>query len=102
MKRVIYNHLYICRLWSIVTYLRSNQSFFYFFFRVRVNEGSPHVAMAQQGAEATYLVIAERLVSNPRREPSISNDPVRQARSEATSLASGNRRLPNNDAWWQC
>jgi hypothetical protein len=65
-------------------------------------EASPHVAMAQQGAEATYLVIAERLVGNPRREPSISNDPVRQARSEATSLASGNRRLPNNDAWWQC
>jgi hypothetical protein len=65
-------------------------------------EGSPHVAIAQQGAEATYLVIVERLPGNPRREPSISNDPVRRARSEAASLASDNRRLPNNDAWWQC
>jgi hypothetical protein len=36
-------------------------------------EGSPLVALAQQGAELANLVVAEKSVGNPRREPSIGN-----------------------------
>jgi hypothetical protein len=67
-------------------------------------EGSPLVALAQQGAEVTNFVIAQRLAGNPRGEPSVSNrsnDRVKRARSETTSSASGNHRLANNDVrWW--
>jgi hypothetical protein len=45
-------------------------------------EGSPLVALAQQGAEAANYIIAERSVGNPRREPSVdnrSNDRARRA-----------------------
>jgi hypothetical protein len=37
-------------------------------------EGSPLVALAQQGAEVANLTIAEKSANNPRREPSIGND----------------------------
>jgi hypothetical protein len=37
-------------------------------------EGSPLVALAQQGAEVANLMIAEKSANNPRREPSIGND----------------------------
>jgi hypothetical protein len=37
-------------------------------------EGSPLVALAQQGAEVANLTIAEKSANNPRREPSIDND----------------------------
>jgi hypothetical protein len=67
-------------------------------------EGSPLVALAQQGAEVTNFVVAQRLAGNPRGEPSVSNrsnDRVKRARSETTSSASGNHRLANNDVrWW--
>jgi hypothetical protein len=67
-------------------------------------EVSPLVALAQQGAEVANFIIAERSVGNPRGEPSVdnrSNDQVKRARSEAASLASGSRRLADNDArWW--
>jgi hypothetical protein len=36
------------------------------------HEGSPLVALAQQGAEAVNYVIAQRSINNPR-EPSIGN-----------------------------
>jgi hypothetical protein len=36
-------------------------------------EGSPLVALAQQGAEAANYVIAERSASNRRGEPSVDN-----------------------------
>jgi hypothetical protein len=36
-------------------------------------EGSPLVALAQQGAEAVNYVIAQRSISNPRGEPSVGN-----------------------------
>jgi hypothetical protein len=66
-----------------------------------VPEGSPLVALTQEGVEAANLVIAERLAGNPRREPFVRNrsdDQARCARSEATSSASPNQRLANNDA----
>jgi hypothetical protein len=64
-------------------------------------EGSPLVALAQQGAEVANYVIAQRPACNPRGEPSVgnrSNDRVNRARSEAASLSSGNRHLADNDA----
>jgi hypothetical protein len=42
-----------------------------------VPKGSPLVALAQPGAEATDLIIAEGSVGNPRKEHSIGNDRVR-------------------------
>jgi hypothetical protein len=38
-----------------------------------VPEGSPLVALMQEGVEAANLVIAERLADNPRREPFVRN-----------------------------
>jgi hypothetical protein len=38
-------------------------------------EGSPLVALAQQGAEAANYVIQERLVGNPLGEPFVGNRP---------------------------
>jgi hypothetical protein len=67
-------------------------------------KGSPLVALAQKGAKATNLIVAEKSADNPRREPSVdnpSNDRARRAQSEATSSANGNRRLADNDARWQ-
>jgi Glu-tRNA(Gln) amidotransferase subunit E-like FAD-binding protein len=46
-------------------------------------EGSPLIALAQQGTEAANLVVAERSGGNPPWEPSIGNqDWARRARSE--------------------
>jgi hypothetical protein len=36
-------------------------------------EGSPLVALAQQGAKVANIIIAQQFASNPRGEPSISN-----------------------------
>jgi hypothetical protein len=62
-------------------------------------DGSPSlVVLAQQGAKAVNLVIAEKSVDIPRREPLVSdNDRARHARSEAASSASPNRHLAKHD-----
>jgi hypothetical protein len=58
--------------------------------------------LAQQGAEAAnHVIVVERSASNHRGEPSINNrsdSRAKCARSEATSSASGNRHLADNDA----
>jgi hypothetical protein len=60
----------------------------------------PLAVLAQQGAQAANLVIAEKSVSIPRREPFIDdNDQAKHARSEAASSASPNSRLSEHDAW---
>jgi hypothetical protein len=52
-------------------------------------DGSPLALLAQQGAQAVNLVVAEKLASIPRAEPSAGrNDRVGRARSEAASSAS--------------
>jgi hypothetical protein len=62
-------------------------------------DGSPLALLAQQGAEAANLVIAEKSAGIPRREPSGShNDRARRARSEVASSFSHNRRLAGNNA----
>jgi hypothetical protein len=54
-------------------------------------DGSPLALLAQQGAEATNLVVAEKSTGVPRREPSRGhNDRVRRARSEVASSFSHN------------
>jgi hypothetical protein len=61
-------------------------------------DGSPLAVLAQQGAEAENLIIAEKSTGVPRREPSIGgNGQARRARSEAASSASPNRRLSEHD-----
>jgi hypothetical protein len=42
-------------------------------------KGSPLIALAQQGAVAANLIIAERSASNPWREPFVGKDRVRRA-----------------------
>jgi hypothetical protein len=64
-------------------------------------EGSPLIALAQQGVDAANYIIAEWSAGNPWGEPSVSNrshDQAKHARSEATSSASGNKCLADNDA----
>jgi hypothetical protein len=62
-------------------------------------DGSPLALLAQQGAEAANLVVAEKSTGVPRREPSDGhNDRARRARSEVASSFSPNRRLAGNDA----
>jgi hypothetical protein len=62
-------------------------------------DGSPLALLAQQGAEAANLVVAEKSTGIPRREPSGGhNDWARHARSEVASSFSPNRRLAGNDA----
>jgi hypothetical protein len=62
-------------------------------------DGSPLALLAQQGAEAANLVVAEKSTGVPRREPSGGhNDQARRARSEVASSFSPNRRLVGNDA----
>jgi hypothetical protein len=62
-------------------------------------DGSPLALLAQQGAEAANLIVAEKSVGVPRREPSVGyNDWARHARCEAASSASPNRYLAKNDA----
>jgi hypothetical protein len=61
------------------------------------HKGSTLIALAQQGAEAANLVVVEKSVGDPQREPSIgnqSNDRARRAQSEAASSASGNQASP--------
>jgi hypothetical protein len=59
----------------------------------------PLALLAQQGAEAANLVVAEKSTGVPRREPyGGHNDRARRARSEVTSSFSPNRRLAGNDA----
>jgi hypothetical protein len=64
-------------------------------------EGSPLVALAQQGAKVVNVIIAQRSTGNPRGEPPVGNrlnDRGKRARSEAAASASGNHRLADNDA----
>jgi hypothetical protein len=62
-------------------------------------DGSPLTALAQQGAKAVNLVIVEKSVGVPRREPSVGdNDRARHARCEVASSASPNHRLSRHDA----
>jgi hypothetical protein len=61
-------------------------------------DGSPLALLAQQGAEATNLVVAEKSDSRPQRELFAGhNDRARRARSEAASSASPNQHLAEND-----
>jgi hypothetical protein len=61
--------------------------------------GLPLALLAQQGAEAANLVVAEKLTGVPRREPSGGhNNRARRARSEVAFSFSPNRRLAENDA----
>jgi hypothetical protein len=62
-------------------------------------DGSPLALLAQQGAEAVNLIVAEKSASGLRKEPSAGhNDRARRARSEAVSPVSPNRHLAKNDA----
>jgi hypothetical protein len=62
-------------------------------------DGSPLALLAQQGAEAANLVVAEKSTDVPRREPSGGhNDRARRSRSEVASSFSPNRHLAGNDA----
>jgi hypothetical protein len=63
-------------------------------------EGSPLVALAQQGAEVVNVVVAQRSINNPRGQPSVgnrSNDRGKRAQNEAAALASDNCHLTDND-----
>jgi hypothetical protein len=61
--------------------------------------GSPLALLAQQGAEAANLIVAEKSTSGSRGEPSAGhNDRARRARSEVASSASPNRHLAENNA----
>jgi hypothetical protein len=62
-------------------------------------DGSPLALLAQQGAEAMNLIVAEKSASGPQREPSAGhNDQARRAQSETTSSASPNWCLAENEA----
>jgi hypothetical protein len=61
-------------------------------------DGSPLALLAQQGAEAANLVVAEKSTDISRREPSGGhNDRARRARSEVAPSFSPNRRLAENN-----
>jgi hypothetical protein len=63
------------------------------------SDGSPLALLAQQGAEATNLVVAEKSVGVPQGEPSVGrNDRAGHARSEAVSSASPRRHLSERNA----
>jgi hypothetical protein len=63
------------------------------------SDDSSLALLAQQGAEAANLVVAEKSASVPRGEPSAGrNNRTRHAQSEATSSASPNRHLSEHDA----
>jgi hypothetical protein len=62
-------------------------------------EGSPLIALAQQGAELANLVVTGRSTDNPPHEPFVDNQSwARRTRSEAASSVSVNRRLADNNA----
>jgi hypothetical protein len=59
-------------------------------------EGSPLVALAQQGTKTVNFIVAQRSTGNPQEEPSEgnrSNDRAKRAQSEAAASVSGNRCL---------
>jgi hypothetical protein len=61
--------------------------------------GSPLALLAQQGAEIANLIVAEKSAGVLQREPSVGhNDRARHARSEASSSASPNQYLAENNA----
>jgi hypothetical protein len=65
-----------------------------------VPDGSPLAILAQQEAEATNIIVAEKSTGVPRRESSIGgNDRARRARSEAASSAGPNHHMSEHDAW---
>jgi hypothetical protein len=62
-------------------------------------DGSPLALLAQQGAEAVNLVVAEKSAGVPRGEPFVGrNDWAGRARSEAVSSASPRQHLSECDA----
>jgi hypothetical protein len=62
-------------------------------------DGSPIALLAQQGAEAANLIVAEKSAGVPQGEPSVGrNDRAWHAQSEAASLASPRRHLSEHDA----
>jgi hypothetical protein len=62
-------------------------------------DGSPFAHLAQQGAEAANLVLAEKSGSVPRGEPSAGrNNRARHAQSEAASSANANLHRSEHDA----
>jgi hypothetical protein len=62
-------------------------------------DGSPLALLAQQGAEAANLVVAESRSAFPEKNRlGGHNDRARRARSEVASSFSPNRRLAGNDA----
>jgi hypothetical protein len=64
-------------------------------------DGSPLAILTQQRAKAMNLIVVEKSVGVPRKEPSDGhNDRARHTRSEAASSASPNRHLVENDACW--
>jgi hypothetical protein len=61
--------------------------------------GSPLALLAQQGAEAANLIVAEKSVGVPRGEPPVGhNDQAGRARSEVASSASPRWHLSEHDA----
>jgi hypothetical protein len=66
-----------------------------------VQEGSPLVALAQQGAEvAGQIIAAEQSTGNQWGEPLVGNrsvDRVKRAQSQEAYSASGNKCLADND-----
>jgi hypothetical protein len=62
----------------------------------------PHALLAQQGAEAANLIVAEKSADVPRGEPSAGcNDWAGSARSEAASSASPKQHLSEHDTHWR-
>jgi hypothetical protein len=62
-------------------------------------DGSPLALLAQQGAEAVNLIVAEKSADVPQGEPSAGrNNRAGCARSEAASSANPNRHLSEHDA----
>jgi hypothetical protein len=62
-------------------------------------DGSPLALLAQQGAEAVNLMVAEKSAGVPRGEPSIGcNDRAGRAQSEVASSASPRQHRSKRDA----
>jgi hypothetical protein len=67
-----------------------------------VPDGSPLAVLAEQGVEAANLIVAEKSVGIPRREPFTGDsDRARRARSEVVSSTSPNHRPSEHDARWR-
>jgi hypothetical protein len=63
-------------------------------------DDSPLAVLAQQGAETRNLIIAEKSVGGPQREPCTNdNNRARHVQSEAASSAIPNHRLSEHDTW---